>query len=362
MPMGYAAAAAGSAVIGGIAGNIAAAGDRAAQRKAISAALAELRKVGLPPDLSAPLLLKEFQKQGIYTPELEQDLTNTLAETKLVTENISIKDAQLQALNQMKQAGRTGMTAETRAALNQVGNQVEAADRGRTQSILQSYAAQGMGTSGNKLQALLAGEQASTQEQANRSMSVMGDAQRNALNAIAQSANMASGIRSQDYNVNAANANAINERNRFLYENSVGRQSRNVQTTNAQRVADYLRQGQINDANTALYNQELNRQQNAKEQNWQNKLAYGQAIANAQIGQAGYHGQQAANTAGMWSGLGSAIGGGFAAYGQGRQAQSQMNLIGAANGLTQNEDGDWVNTGSTSSYNNDYMKGKTGGY
>ena len=87
MPAGYAAAGAASAVVGGVVGNIASAGDRAAQRRAMKAALQELQKVGLPPDLSAPLILRELQVQGVYTPELEQDLSDTFAEVKLIQED-----------------------------------------------------------------------------------------------------------------------------------------------------------------------------------------------------------------------------------------------------------------------------------
>ena len=126
MPWLAAAAVAGP-VIGGLLGNMAAAKDRAAQKKAMKAAMAELEKVGMPPDTSKALILKEFESAGIYTPEMEEDLNSSVAESEVgkISEDASLRDAQKMALQTMQQRAKVGLSAEDRAALNQVRQQVQ---------------------------------------------------------------------------------------------------------------------------------------------------------------------------------------------------------------------------------------------
>ena len=322
MPAGYAAAGAASAVVGGVVGNIASAGDRAAQRRAMKAALQELQKVGLPPDLSAPLILRELQVQGVYTPELEQDLSDTFAEVKLIQEDETLKDAQRQALAMMQQRGRVGLSAEDRAALSQVRSNLERDSQAKAQQIIQQFQARGQGGAGAELQALLQSGQSQAEQASQASMSLMGQAQQRALEAVRQSSDIASGMRSQDYNVNAANVAAQNERNRFLAENSIARQRVNVGMLNEAERLKLAEQQRIADYNAQLANTEQARQRQEKGSYWDRKLGYGSAMANARLGQAAQAGQQAANTANMYANIGSAVGGGLTAYGQSQQNQA----------------------------------------
>jgi hypothetical protein len=345
MPAGFAAAGAASAVVGGVVGNIASAGDRAAQRRAMKAALNELKKVGLPPDLSAPLILKELQRQGVYTPELEEDLSDTFAEVKLIEEDETLKDAQRQALTMMQQRGRVGLSAEDRAALAQVRNDLERDSQAKSQQIIQQFQARGQGGAGAELQALLQSGQSQAEQASQASMSLMGQAQQRALEAVRQSADISSGMRSQDYNVNAANTAAQNERNRFLAENSIARQRSNVGMLNQAQQLNLAEQQRIADYNAQLANTEQARQREEKGRFWDRKLGYGQAMSAAQLGQAAQAQQQAANTANMFANIGGAVGSGLTAYGQSQQNQAQnqkmMDLYGAEKGLMY-KDGKWT--------------------
>jgi len=319
MPMSYAAAGAGAAVVGGVVGNIMASGDRAEQRKRMKMALNELKKVGLPPDLSAPLILKELQRQGMYTPEIERDLNDTFAEVKLISEDETLKDAQRQALTMMQNRGQVGLSSEDRAALYQVRNQLERDSQAKSQQIMQQFMARGQGGGGAELQSLLQSGQSNAEQASQASMSLMGQAQQRALEAVRQSSDIASGMRSQDYNVNSANTAQQNERNRFLAENSITRQRANVGTLNQAQQLNLAEQQRISDYNKQLANTEQARQRNEKGSFWDRNLNYGSAMANAQLGQASQFGQQASNTANMWSNIGGAIGGGLTAYGQSKK-------------------------------------------
>jgi hypothetical protein len=316
MPASYAAGGAASAVLGGVVGNIMSAGDRAEQRRRMHAALNELKKLGLPPDLSAPLILRELQKQGVYTPELEKDLNDSFAEVKLIDEDQTLKDAQRQALSMMQQRGKVGLSAEDRAALSEVRNNLERDSQAKAQQIMQQFQARGQGGAGAELSALLQSGQSQAEQASQASMSLMGQAQQRALEAVRQTADISSGMRSQDYNVNAANVAAQNERNRFLAENSIARQRANIGMLNQAQQLNLAEQQRIADYNTQMGNVEQARQREEKGKFWDRKLGYGSAMANAQIGQASMAQQQAANTANMYANIGGAIGSGLTAYGQ----------------------------------------------
>ena len=340
MPANYAAAGAASAVVGGVVGNIMSSGDRAEQRARMKAALNELKKVGLPPDLSAPLILRELQRQGVYTPELEQDLSDSFKEVKLIEEDETLKDAQRQALSMMQQRGRVGLSAEDRAALAEVRTNLERDSQAKAQQIMQQFQARGQGGMGAELASLLQSGQSQAEQASQASMSLMSQAQQRALEAVRQSADIASGMRSQDYNVNAANTAAQNERNRFLAENSIARQRSNVGMLNQAQQLNLAEQQRIADYNAQLANTEQARQRQEKGSYWDRKLGYGQAMAAAQLGQAAQAQQQAANTANMFANIGGAIGGGLTAYGQSQRDDKMMDLYGKSNNL-QYKNGKW---------------------
>lgn len=342
MPASYAAAGAASAVVGGIIGNIASAKDRAEQRKRIKMAFAELQKIGLPPDLSTPILVRELKQQGIYTPDLEEDLSESFKEVKLIEEDQTIKEAQRQALTMMQRRGKVGLSAEDRAALGEITRDVQRESQAKTGQILQSMQARGLGGAGAELQALLQSGQSEADRGAQASMSVMGQAQQRALEALNRSAEMASGIRSQDYNVNAANTAAVNERNRFLAQNAIERQRGNIGLMNESERLKLAEQQRIADYNEQMKRREDERQRQEQGQYYDRRSQYGQMMSNAQLGLATAAGQRAAQTGQMWTGIGGAVGSALSSYGQAKGDEQLRSMYGAANGLVQNSNGMWV--------------------
>ena len=159
----------------------------------------------------------------------------------------------------------------------------------------------------------MAGQQAA-ELASQQSDNVMAQAQQRALQALSESANQASNIRSQDLNVNTARAQALDERNRFLMQNSIDRQARNVGKLNEAQKANLAEQQRIADANAQMANQENQRQAAAKSSDFQNKLALASAKAGAYTGQQQYHQQQAQNTAQQYANIGSGVGSMLNAY------------------------------------------------
>lgn len=312
-----AAAAVAAPIVGGLVGNVMAQKDKAAQKKAMKQALAELESVGLPPDLSKEIIYQKFEQVGIMTPQLEEDLNDSIAESEQakIKEDPELRKAQIQALSSMQNRAKVGLSAEDRAALNQVRNEVQRDAEAKRQQVLQQMQARGMGGSGASLVAQLQAGQDAQNLASQQSDTQMAQAQQRALQALGQSSDMASQMRGQDFDVNQAKAAAIDERNRFLAENSIARQQRNVSTLNQAQLANLQEQQRVADANAQLYNQEKQRQVQEQGSLYDRTLGYKQAKASALTGQAQYHGQQAANTAQSFGQMGAGVGSAAGAIG-----------------------------------------------
>lgn len=348
MPMGGAIAAGGSVVSAGL-GYLSAEKDRAAQRRYIKNAMKELKKAGYPPDLSKEIIFQQFEQAGILTPQLEEDIAVAESEMGQLKEDPSLKSAQLKALAQMQQRAKVGLSAEDRAALNQVRSEVQRDAEAKRQQILQQMQSRGMGGSGAELMAQLQASQGAADQASAASDTLMAQAQQRALQALGQSAGMASDIRGQDFSVNQARAQALDERNRFLAQNSIARQRQNVGIMNDAQRMNLAEQQRIQDMNAQMANAEKLRQSSEKGAYFDRKLGLAQAKAAAQMGQAAAAGQQAQNTQQMFSNLGAGLGKlGAAAY--------QGGMFGGGNTATPDA------AGGTTGYSEDYLKGNTGGY
>lgn len=316
MPAGGAltAAAVAGPIIGGIMGGKAASKSRKAAAAAAAAALAQLNAIGMPPDLSREVILQKFQEMGVLTPELEQQINLQISETAQIQEDPTLRNAQMDALNTLGGVSRGGLRAEDRAAYNQLRNQVQQDSEAKRQQILQQMQARGMGGSGASLMAQLQSSQASADTASAGADNLAATASQNALAALNQRANLAGSLRSQDMSAAEMRAKAIDDRNQFLYQNSVSRQSRNVGTTNDAAQANLSNRQSLSDQNVTQANTESLRQQQAKRNYFQDQLSLASAKANALNNQASTIQQGANQEAAMYSNLGNAVGSGFATY------------------------------------------------
>lgn len=282
-------------VLGGFLGGQAGAGDRASQAASIKSLVAQYKAMGYPPDYAKALILQQFQEVGIYTPELEQDLNDTLAESEVgqISEDPATRQAQMTALSAMQQRGKVGLSAEDRAALNQIRQQVQIDSQAKQAQIVQDMKQRGQGGSGAEQAARLLEAQSAADRASSQSDTQAAQAQAQALQAVKESASMAGNIRTQDFSNKEIAARAKDERNRFMNENSIARQRANVAAQNLAKQKEYETAKEVGYKNTTAQQDEAKRQAQAKQDIYRDKLAYTQGIT-GQIGtQANYQGQQA---------------------------------------------------------------------
>jgi hypothetical protein len=298
-------------LVGGILGSNAAKMDRSHAKQAMRDAMKVYEQLGFPPDLSKELIVEELQRQGIYTPELEQDLSDSFAESELgkISEDPTLRNAQLKALASMQQRAKVGLSAEDRAALNQVRQEVQRDAEAKRQQIMQNMAARGQGGSGAELAAQLQAGQAAADQAAAGSDTLMAQAQQRALQALGQSADLAGGIRGQDFGVNQARAQAIDERNRFLAENSIARQQSNINRLNQAQQLNLSEQQRLHEANIANRRAEAERQVAEQGRKYDRGLSYAAGKSGQSKALSDFYSQQASDKAAAQVAMGKGVGG-----------------------------------------------------
>lgn len=315
MPAGGAltAGAIAAPLIGGVLGMSSASAARKQQAAAAAAAYQQLAALGVPPDLSKEVILKQFESQGQLTPELQQEIELQGSQVAEIKEDPALRNAQMEALSTLGGVSRGGLRAEDRSAYNELRNKVQQDSEAKRQQILQQMQAKGMGGSGANLMAQLQASQASADSASEGADRLAATASQRALEALGQKASLAGNVRTQDMSAADLKAKAIDDRNQFLYQNSVQRQAANVNAKNSAQQANLANEQRLSEMNTSQGNTEALRQNEAKRQNWQDQLALATAKANALNNQGTVNAAASQGQANMYSALGNAIGSGFSA-------------------------------------------------
>lgn len=250
-----------------------------------------------------------------------------------------LEDDQMGALSSLQNiANSGGLTDADKANLSQIQGQIAQQNRGNTDAIMNSVNARGMGGSGTELLAKMQSGQNATQNAYQNGLTVAGQAQQNALNAIASSGNLAGNIRNQDYQEQSNKAAAQDAINRFNAQNSTsanaanasaannfatsraagGLSAQNSNNANAMQVGQYnLNNAQnISNANSGLMNQQAQQQAALPQQTFQNQMSIAQGKSGAAGQGANYYNalgarksQTAADYMSSLLGVGAAVAG-----------------------------------------------------
>lgn len=315
-----------ASVVGGLFGG----GEQSAAREEAAAllkqALTEYEKAGVPPDQSLPLVLQKFTQQGIITPELEKEIKNNASKVGLIQEAPELREAQMVALEQLKQVSRGGLRPEDRAAFNQLRAEAERSAEGKRQQIMQNMMARGVGGSGAELAAQLQASQAGANALASKGDELSAIASQRALQALGQVGTMAGQVRGQDFDVNRTRAEAEDMINKLNTENARQVQSRNVGSQNQAQQLNLANKQQIANANVSQENQETKRQSDAVAQHWKDLLSFYSGKAGMYKDQASGILAQGKENAARAAGIGGSVGGILSGIEDNRNRQADREL------------------------------------
>ncbi len=309
--LGLAIASGVAPIVGGILGNSANKKAMAAAQAALAQAREIIDQVGAPPDLSAAIIMDQFQQVGLLTPEMEQAIQLGVSRVAKIEEDKSLRDAQVNALKELQQRGRTGVTAEEQAQFNVSRQGVQRDLEAKQQQLKQDLAMRGQAGSGAEIAARLLSSQESADRASEEADRINALAASRALEAISRSGDLGGNIRGQDFQVESTKAGAQDEFDRFNVQNQIGREQRNVGSRNVAQEKNLDVKQQVHQRNVETANQERLRQAEAKRQHWLDSLEYARARANPYGQQAQMEMQSGQNKAQMWSGIGSGVGSAF---------------------------------------------------
>ena len=308
-------------ITSGIVGGLASSSARKAAAAASARALAEIEKIGAPPDLAKEILLREYQSAGVLTPEVEKQVDLGVSKVAEIKEAPELREAQMGALRRLQEASKAGFTPEARAAMQEARTQAQRDAQAKMQQILQQQQARGLAGAGSTLAAQLQAGSAAAAEEGEAALKTGAMASQAALQAAAQTGSLGSSIRGQEFDIARTKAGAEDQFALQRFNEAVSRQQRDVGARNLAQQYNLAQQQRIMDMNVAQRNAELQRQRAAEAQTYALNLQRAQARAGAYTGQAQQMQQEAAATQQGWT---QAIGGfGSAAMAAGQYAQGR---------------------------------------
>ena len=268
--------------------------------------------------LSAPelrdLQLEMQAEAGRLDPEAEGVVTLGPSRMDQVSADPALKAQQMRALSSWSEMGKAGMTAEERGELNKMRLMAARDQKARQDAILQSRQARGMAGSGDELAAQLLASQAGAELASQEGDRLAAQAQNRALQAIAQSGNLAGSLRSQDVGEQSDKARAADAIAQFNAANQQSVGSRNVGARNIAQQANLQNLQNIMNQNVDTRNQQqkFNRIDLAQ-QRYENQRQLAAMKAAALGGAAGQDQERAQNTRDSWSSIGKGAGSLFGA-------------------------------------------------
>lgn len=317
----------GTQVLGGLIGGIASRGDSDKQQAAIDDAYRILANIGYPPETAKELILQQYKEAGQLTPELEQQVDVGHSKVSQIQEDPKLKEAQTQALQLLKSRSQTGVGPEDRAAINQMRQQLATDQEGKRQQILQNMQQRGMGGSGAELIAQLNESQGSANQASAKGDDISALASQRALEALSNYGKMAGDVRTQDFSNASKMAGAEDDFQKFNTQNQIARQTRNVTSQNAAQAANLSNKQNIMNANTTQGNTEIQRQNQARLNDYNNRAGYMQNQAGAKMSQADMYGQRANQTSQNIGNIAGGISSGIGALAQYQMQQDKNKKV-----------------------------------
>jgi len=256
-------------------------------RELMRKALAEYEAIGLPPDLSGPIIYQQMQEGGMLTPALERTLQEEMFQASNVQDNLDTRREYESGLNLIRsKAFGSGYTPEEMAGMRKAQQQIGAEFTSGTNRAIQKLAEQGKTGGGDTLAAILGTNAAATQQVSENATNIGARGAEAKSAALKDFLHGIGTMRTQDEQRNQYNETARMAADVAKMQNSTSRQARNVASVNQTNQSNRNRRNQTNDANINMANAELLRQQQAKRDYWNDKLRLASGKAGAYSGQA----------------------------------------------------------------------------
>lgn len=235
--------------------------DAARQIAAISAQrsqqLMDYFKGQVPPNLINLIpQLEDAVVAGEMTPEQAQNFLIERSQAEGVTPPPELVAAQFDSLSSLQKIAKEGgLTAMDRAQLDDIRQQVAGEEKANRQAIMTNAAERGVAGSGLEMANRLISQQGAAERSAKMGTDVAALAQQRALNALAQSGQLAGQMRGQDVEEQMNKARAMDAIAQFNANVRNQTEASNVAARNAAQAANLQNRQNIINQNIAQRNQ-----------------------------------------------------------------------------------------------------------
>lgn len=247
------------------------AGMAAASQAQIERAYAEVDKLQIPDIEKQKIKLQLMSEAGFLDAE-------QLAREQEIALDPRLRQAQMEALSQLRERGQTGLTEEDKAVQDIMLRDVAAQEQAQQKAIMQGMAERGTLDSGAQLATQLSSQQGAYNRAANQASQNAIAAAQARRDALSQSANLASGMETQTFNRGQSERDYRSSIDKFNLQNR--------QDTAAKNLG-------IKQQDVGLRNQEQMYNKELLQRQFENQRGLTQMKSNALMGQATNFMQQA---------------------------------------------------------------------
>jgi hypothetical protein len=297
----------GLGTIGGIAGMVASQGDQSQAQQAQQAALNQILGVTTPSIAQEQVSPTTESVQGTLNPNMQSTAQIGSNAMSGISTDPRLQQAQMQALSQLQQQGQSGFTSAQLGALQSANQQASGQAQAANAAVMQNMAARGMGGSGMELAAKLSNSQNAANLANTQGNQLAAQAQQGALAATAASGQLGGQMQQTQFGQQAqvaAAQNAINQFNTANQQNVIGQ---NTTAQNAAQSANLANAQNVANTNVGTQNQAAYYNSGLYQQQYQDQLSKAAAAAGQYNNNSKYYQGQAANTAGMYAGIGAGL-------------------------------------------------------
>ena len=276
---------AGGSILGGLIGSSSA--NKAAKRAEAMAreAAGQFNDLYVPTAEEMQVQLQKLVQMGEVSPEDAQAVIIEKSNYDNIVSNNKGNEAQLSALEEMSNiVENKGLTAQDRAKVADIQEQMGTTNRGAQEAILQNAAERGISGSGLEMAARLKAEQGAASDASRAGLQTAADAERRALEAIIQQGSLGGQVNEQDFAKQAKIAEAKDLISRFNATNQQNVGLTNTATRNAAQASNMAEKQRISDVNVGNENTNRVRNSQLKQTQYENELEKRKARAAALVG------------------------------------------------------------------------------
>lgn len=301
-------------VLGGLLGREASRGAADRSMQASQAALAALEGVNVPNIEEMKLALQNYLDVGDYNPLVEEALQLGQSAIEQINVDPRLRQEQMKALQALSDKASGGLTQADLAGFELARRNAANEAQSRDQKILQDLAQRGQAGGGAEIALRAISNQEAADRQAMQDLEMASRQEAARMQALQALGQTAGNLRQQDYGEEMNLAQARDAMSKFNLMNRQDVGQRNVASRNQAQQMNLADKQRLAEANVNLANQQQQFNKGLLQQDFQNRMQRATGVAGQQQNMANVFANQAAQTQGMYSGIGNAVGTGAAGY------------------------------------------------